>query len=406
MRNKWVNEIILEKLPPFSWVPQGYNVALQLFTMETVGIVVAVLFSMPSRSILYGSLAILVVTLWSFLAFHIPYTVRRLRLPSAPLEREVIRKYKNLLFSPLRYELVIAAVILLSIASYLILFGHNLVVLWLGKNLNLILLALVAILLWDASYRLGLGLWSAIVAFRRSMDLFHASKMRTKMRYTAYKELKTLKRLDLINLSFGLSSLLLYPLCSPDTTFFMGLLMYAAVVFFLSMASLTVIRRIPGFPQEVIWLLNEGRFGYIGTSDGGMKPHLTPVIFVFDGPNIFFVVSKISKKLSNIRENNKIAFLVDVRDPNNLYNNRAVMFLGRAKVYSVMNAALGIYRLLRVRRNFYKKYPKYVHKYKTEEEKLPLAWRTTLFLSRMLVRLDVEKMVYWREARPIRLPLR
>jgi len=406
MHGKWVNEVILERLPPFSWVPRGYNVALQLLIMEIIGIAIAVSFSMPNRSILYGTLTILVVTLWSFLAFHIPYTVRRLKLPSAPLERKVIRKYKKLLFSPLHCELVIAAVILLSIASYLILFGHDLVVLWLGKNLNPILLSLVAILLWDASYRLGLGLWSAIVAFRRSMDLFHVSKMRTKMRYTAYEELRTLKRLDLINLSFGLSSLLLYPLCSEDTTFFMGLLMYTGVVFLLSTASLTVISRITGFPQEVIWLLNEGGFGYIGTSDGGMKSHITPVIFVFDGPNIFFVVSKISKKLSNIRENNKIAFLVDVRDPNNLYNNRAVMFLGRAKVYSIMNATLEIYRLLKVRGKFYKKYPKYVHRYKTEEEKLPLAWRTTLFVSRMLVRLDVEKMVYWREARPIRLPLR
>lgn len=406
MHGKWVNEVILEKFPPFSWVPRGYNVALQLFIMEIVGTAVAVSFSMPSRSIWYGTLAILVVTLWSFLAFHIPYTVRRLKPPSAPLERTVIRKYKKLLFSPFHYELVIAVVILLSIASYLVLFGHDLVVLWLGKNLNPILLILVAILLWDASYRLGLGLWSAIVAFRRSMDLFHVSKMRTKMRYTAYEELKTLKRLDLINLSFGLSSLLLYPLCSEDATFLMGLFIYTAVVFLLSTASLTVISRIPGFPQEVIWLLNEGSFGYIGTSDGGMKPHLTPVIFVFDGPKIFFVVSKISKKLSNMRENNKIAFLVDVRDPNNLYNNRAVMFLGRAKVYGIMNAALEIYRLLRVRGKFYKKYPKYVHRYKTEEEKLPLAWRTTLFVSRMLVRVDVEKMVYWREARPIRLPLR
>ncbi len=94
-----------------------------------------------------------------------------------------------------------------------------------------------------------------------------------------------------------------------------------------------------------------------------------------------------------------------MRDPNNLYNNRAVLFTGKVKVYNLPNAILNMYRLLRVRNRFYKKYPKYMRKYKTEEEKLPQAWRTTLFVSRMLVKLDVEKMVYWREAHPIRLPL-
>ncbi len=226
------------------------------------------------------------------------------------------------------------------------------------------------------------------------------------MRYTAYEELQTLKRLDLINLSFGAVTLLSYPLASTNPVFFAGLLIYSAGISFFSAISFITIGRIPGFPQEIIWLLNEGRFGYVGTSDKKMNPHLTPVIFVFDGHRIFFVVSKISKKLRNMRENQKIAFLVDVRDPSNLYNNRAVLFMGRAKVYGLVDATLSIIKLLKVRSLFHEKYPEYVSRYKTEEERLPLAWRTTLFVSRMLVGVEVEQMVYWREARPIRLPLK
>jgi len=402
---KWVHEIILEKFPPFSWVPRGYNIALQLILMEIIGLSLATLFSLSSRSMFFGSLAIVVVWIWSLLAFYIGSTVHKLKTPSAPSERDVINEYQKSLFSPRHRELGFAFLILTFILLYLFL-ERNLVVHWLDGNLSPILLLLVAILLWDISYRLGLGLWSAIIAFRRSVNLSQVSRRRSKMRYTAYEELRTPKRLDLINLSFGAVTLLLYPLASTDLLFFAGLLVYSAGISFFSAISFITIGRIPGFPPEIIWLLNEGRFGYVGTSDRNMTPHLTPVIFVFDGHRIFFVISKISKKLRNMRENEKIAFLVDMRDPNNLYNNRAILFIGRAKVYGLLDATLNIFRLLKVRNIFHEKYPEYVYKYKTEEKLLPLAWRTTLFISRIIVGVEVEQMIYWREARPIRLPLK
>jgi nitroimidazol reductase NimA-like FMN-containing flavoprotein (pyridoxamine 5'-phosphate oxidase superfamily) len=401
---RWVFELILERVPPFSWVPRGYNVALQLFLMEIVGISIAVFFSLPSRSIFYGSLAILVVWIWSILAFYMASTLHKLKPPSAPLEREAIDEYQNSLFSPRRRELGFAFLILISIVSYLFI-QPKLVIQWLDGNLSPILLLLVAILLWDISYRLGLGLWSAILAFRRSVNLTRVSRRRSKMRYTAYEELQTLKRLDLINLLFGAVTLLVYPLASVDLVFFASLLAYSAGISFFSLISFITIDRIPGFPEEILWLLKEGKFGYVGTSDKKMVPHLTPVIFVFDGHKIFFVISKISKKLRNIRQNKKIAFLVDIRDPNNLYNNRAILFMGKAKIYGLFAAVLNVFRLLRVRRKFNKKYPQYMHKYKTEKDSLPTAWRTTLFVSRMLVEVEIEHMVYWREARPLRLPL-
>lgn len=403
--SKWVHEIILENIPPFSWLPRGYNVALQMFLMEIVGASIAISLSLPYHSILFGSLAILVISLWSFLIYHIGLTIHQLEPPSAPLEREVIEQYQKSLFSRRHYELHLAVSVLAFLLFYLSFFKQSLVSYWLGGNFSPALLFLVVLILWDISYRIGVGLWSAILAFKRSISLLRVSKMRTKMRYTAYRELKTLKRMDFINLVFGLVTLLLYPLFSFDITFFAGLLVYATAILLFSAASLLVIERIPGLPGEVLWLLDEGRVGYVGTSDKNMQPHLTPVIFVFVGNSLFFVVSKISRKLKNIHENNKISFLIDFRDENNLYNNRAVLFMGKAKVYSPLDAVLGIVKLLKVRNAFYKKYPEYVYKYKKEEQKLPLAWRTTLFISRILVKLETEKIMYWREARPIRLPL-
>jgi len=36
-----------------------------------------------------------------------------------------------------------------------------------------------------------------------------------------------------------------------------------------------------------------------------------------------------------------------------------------------------------------------------EREALPPAWRTTMFLSRLLIQVKIEKTVYWKQARPI-----
>jgi nitroimidazol reductase NimA-like FMN-containing flavoprotein (pyridoxamine 5'-phosphate oxidase superfamily) len=158
-------------------------------------------------------------------------------------------------------------------------------------------------------------------------------------------------------------------------------------------------------PGEVLWLLDEGKIAYVGTSDKNRQPHLTPVIFVFVANSLFFITSKISKKLKNIRENERIAFLIDLRDENNLYNNRAILFTGKAKVYNIFDAALGVIKLFRVRRAFFKKYPEYMHAYRKEKQNVPLAWRTTIFVSRIPVEVETEKIVYWREARAMRLPL-
>jgi len=403
--SKWAHEVILENLPPFSWLPRGYNVVLQMILMEVVGASLAIFLSLPPSSILFGSLAILIISLWSFLIYHIGSTIHRLKPPSAPLERKVIEQYQESLFSRRHFELYVGILVLAFLLLYLFFFGQGLLSFWLGGKLSPAPLFLVGLILWDLSYRLGVGLWSAAIAFKRSTNFQLVSGMRTKMRYTAYQELKTLKRMDSINLVFGMVTLLLYPLFSFDILLFAVLIAYSSAILFFSAASLIIMARIPGLPSEVLWLLEEGKVGFVGTSDKDMQPHLTPVIYVFSGNTLFFIVSKISKKLKNMRENEKVAFLIDYRDENNLYNNRAILFIGNVKVYNPISAVLGLFKLLRVRIAFFKKYPEYMQQYKKENQNLPIAWRTTIFISRIPIEVDAEKIVYWREARPIKLPL-
>ncbi len=402
---KWAHEIILENIPPFSWLPRGYNVLLQLILMEIGGTLLALFLNLPTQSIIFGSLAIFIVSIWSFLIYHIGVTIHKMEPPSAPLEKKVVKNYQETLFNPRHYELYLGFAVFGFLIFYLVFFGQHLVSYWLGGKVSPAPLLLIGLVLWDLSYRLGVGLWSAAIAFRRSINFLFVYETRPKMRYTAYRELNILKKMDKINFVFGLVTLLLYPLFSFDLLLFTILLIYSGGILFFSAASLTAMERIHGFPREAIWLLEEGKVAYIGTSDKKMQPQLTPVIFVFVGNSLFFITSKISKKLKNIHENDKIAFLVDFRDEKNLYNNRAVLFTGKAKVYGIFDAVVNVIKLVRTRRAFFDKYPEYMNEYKKEERNLPLAWRTTLFVSRILVEMQTEKIVYWREARAMKLPL-
>ena len=70
----------------------------------------------------------------------------------------------------------------------------------LGEKLSLVPLLLVLLALWDISYRLGVGLWSAVISFKRSTGLRRVSRIREKMRYVDYHEMPTLKRVDFTNL--------------------------------------------------------------------------------------------------------------------------------------------------------------------------------------------------------------
>ena len=151
------------------------------------------------------------------------------------------------------------------------------------------------------------------------------------------------------------------------------------------------------------WLLEEGYFGYLGTSDSHGIPQVTPVIFVQDGNSVFFMASKISKKCSNIRQNKRVAFLVDVRDPSDLTNNRAVLIEGRAKIYGILDVLNSLGRVLRVRASFRNKYPKYAAFYAEKGATIPKPWRRTLFISRLLVEVWIDRFSYMREAKPVAL---
>lgn len=401
---EWLYEELLDRMPPFSIFPRESRVLLQLALMEAVGLAIAFSGSLPIKSAIDGSLMILAVVIWSQVAVYIGPHIRSLRNPSSLREMRIIEQYKQVLFSRRRFEALLGLLIF-SLLLYYLVFTHDMPISrWLGSRLEIVPTVLVLVLLWDVAYRIGLGLWASLMSLRRSLKLREASMARFRLGYTPYRELHTLKRLDLTSMAFLLGVVPIVPVCVEDGVLLYATATYALLVFVTSLSSWIIVDSVPIYPVEVLWLLNEGLYAYMGTASKDGQPHVSPVIFVFDGKAVYALISKVSAKLKNLRENDRIALLIDVRDPADFLNNRAILVKGRVKIFSLIDAVASLPRLIKLREMFHRKYPQYMRHYAEKGHKLPLAWRTTLFISRLLIRIDAEEFQYWRRVSAIYVP--
>ncbi len=85
-------------------------------------------------------------------------------------------------------------------------------------------------------------------------------------------------------------------------------------------------------PEDALQILRNGFFAYFGTSEKRCIPHLTAMFYVWDETTqtIFLVAAKSSRKILNIRKNNRVSVTVDIRDPVNPSENSGVLIRGRA----------------------------------------------------------------------------
>ncbi len=398
----WIYEEIVGRIPPFSMLSYKYSILLQLFFLLVIGLLLGFIFSLGTISLLYGSLAILVAVSWSLLILQLGPTLRKFRAPLSKDENELLERYKRILFHRNHYEAIPGLAIFIFFMLYLFYYGSDLLENWIGKNPHLILLGFVSLLIWDICYRMGLALWTSILALWRSVGLEKLAERRTELEHTPYTELRYLRKLDINNVFFGLISLLLIPLLQLDSFLVTIILIFMVFITLLSIISAYIISKVPWLPPDIYNLVKESSFAYIGTSFKGV-PHATPIVYVFDGQNIFFNTSKEAKKLKMMHKNNKVAFLIDKRDMSNIYENKAVLFTGEIKIYGLLDIPLCFLKMLQARSLFLKKYPEYTRKYATSE--LPKAWQLTPIIARILVEVKPVRIIYWRGAKQIRVPV-
>ena len=399
--DKWVYELIVEKIPPFSFLKGKHVTTFQLFLMLLVGIAISLLYHLPSYSILMGSLTILVVVIWSRLTLIIAPTIRAFRPSLSEEENGIIEWYRDMLFNPRRPELFAGLAIFVPLLMYLY-FNPRLIDYYLGPNP--VVIAFAMILAWDVAYRAGIGIWVYSLCLIRSVRLFKASKRRKGLEHTLLNDLKAMERMDRRGVAYGLTALLLLPVISPDKNLSVFVLLYSLSIVSFSMLSISLIRQVPWLPPDITELLEKSKFAYVG-HEGRDFPHITPVVQVFDGRNVYFVTSKASKKFKLLKKNNRIAVLIDERDPKDFFGNKAVLIVGRARYYDLHNFLLNIWKLTKLRNLFKEKYSQYISTYGRRREELPEAWRLTPILKRIPVEVEPERVIYWRGARRIRIGL-
>ena len=403
-QRKWIYEEIVDKIPPFRWLPPTWDVIAQLFLLEAVGILAFVYFNMPLETAVLGSITILYTVVWSAGCLYIIPSMRRLRNPTNEQELRVLQEYKSDLLLNRRNELAVGILCFVGVIGYTF-WDPEFLQHFLGPGFgNPLLFILLLVLAWDVSYRIGLSFVTTLFAARRSIGLSHASRSRRGLEYTAYSEVRTLRFLDSVNVYWGATAALLIPIAAHSSLLLIGLLAYLAVIFGLSFLSFLAMEMVPWFPPDVESILHNEKFAYVGLCSKGQS-HVTPVIFIYDGKHIYIGISVASAKYRIIKKNPKVSILVDMRDPNNPMRNRAVMIrgngmiLGEITLFGILRMYIEGLWMLRARSLFAKKYPRYIRYYDKVQE-LPLAWQNKPFVSRVMVRVDPERITYWREAKP------
>ncbi len=402
---KWVYEIIAETLPPFKWLPPVQNVLAQLLLMYGLAIFLFYYFDVPGNVKIYGFVGMFVVAGWSLFLLQLAPLIRGVNCPLEGKEKAFLERYRLFLFHPRHFELYLGILFFFIITGYLLLGEWNLMRVWFGPNIHPVLLFFFLVFAFDVSYRSAVAVWVSALAIFRSIWLKRYIEQRESMEYTPYTSLRNLRKLDLYNASFVLVSLPIFPIIWSDLFTVVGLLLVDSFVLASSILSILLLRRIPWLPPDIYDLLYYGKFAYIGTSDKDATPHVVPTSFVFNGIDLCFMTSVVSKKLKNMKRNRDVAFLVDLRDPDNLLNNTAVLFTGKARKFGLLDVLLHPIKLYTARKLFMNKYPEYHEKYTAEKKSLPDAWQLTPLKSRVLVEIEPEKIVYWRKAEPISLPM-
>jgi PPOX class probable F420-dependent enzyme len=90
----------------------------------------------------------------------------------------------------------------------------------------------------------------------------------------------------------------------------------------------------------------------LATASKGGRPHVVPVIYALDGEDIIIAVDYKTKKLENVRENPKVALVVDEYRP-----NRGLMVEGDCEILERGREYLRLLQILFDRFVFYRRDP-------------------------------------------------
>jgi nitroimidazol reductase NimA-like FMN-containing flavoprotein (pyridoxamine 5'-phosphate oxidase superfamily) len=92
--------------------------------------------------------------------------------------------------------------------------------------------------------------------------------------------------------------------------------------------------------------------GRLATASRDLQPHVVPVVYAADGEDVIVAVDYGTKKLKNLRENQKVALIVDDYRP-----NRGLMIQGESEILEKGKEYLRLQKLLYDKFEFYRDEP-------------------------------------------------
>jgi PPOX class probable F420-dependent enzyme len=99
--------------------------------------------------------------------------------------------------------------------------------------------------------------------------------------------------------------------------------------------------------KQSLDLLHNSKIARLATVDPeNNQPYIVPVVFAFDGNNIFIPIDNKPKKISNskqlkrvknIQKNPNVSFLIDIYDDRDWNNLSYLMIQGKARIINMVN---------------------------------------------------------------------
>ncbi|MHA2366286.1 MAG: pyridoxamine 5'-phosphate oxidase family protein [Candidatus Hodarchaeales archaeon] len=408
---KFLQELVLEGFWPFNRFQSPYNILLLTLFYFWLGYFLFIMYPIPLYFLVAGIFGAISISMWTFGIFTYADRLRETQVEKINrVNRKILVDYLDDLFHP---SSIVIGVALMTFTNA-ILFSpipfrsqsliesiqQELAV----SSLPIPLVIYIYLITFDVCYRIGLSTYVILVQIKRNILLTQYLRNPKLKPFFSPKDIKSMENADKIHYLALIGGILLIPLALFDTILLFGTCLYLFIAFLTATINILYLKILyyRAIPTNVVNILSSSKFAYFATISNNHKPHVTPMIFVYDGRHIFLTTSLKSVKIDNIRKAKNVALYVEHQKGGNLIKSKGVLIQGSARIYGFNKLTaiffimfLGI-RMLNIRSLFVKKYPKYVDQYNDTSKIIPRRWRTFPILSRTLIEVIPSQTSYWK----------
>jgi len=244
---RWTIEEIIERIWPFSKFRLPHNFLLLFLVYTSVGIYFVLTHKPNSKVIFNGTLVTASIVVGSIILVWYAQKMRKIEITLAPetsrLDMSFARYFRDLLKLQFSDVSIFPGVVIYTfVVAFLFTEQHDTFLEQvLGGMNDFELLLFDFILLWDISYRLGVGLWSPCIMLFGTLRLKKVARSSSSPPLYA-RSVKDLRDLALSNSLFALTACFLIPIALAFPFLVVALDVYILVILVASLLSVFMLR--------------------------------------------------------------------------------------------------------------------------------------------------------------------